>query len=165
MLGAGKKVKRLRGEEVKPVGLSLFTVHCSLFTIHCSLFTAHIFHAILFPLHIKLPADRTISLLKNTHLLRCAHPSSLQRTVKYASFLLISRALHPDVFDQPARKLFFYNLLYFLYPDSAYLELGDFGHRVKRVDGQEVGCSFLEMKAHKHDPGRDLVGNLSFHLD
>jgi hypothetical protein len=40
-------------------------------------------------------------LLKNTHLLRYAHPSSLRRTGKYASFLLISRALHLDVFDQP----------------------------------------------------------------
>ena len=46
-------------------------------------------------------------LLKNTHLLRCAHPSSLRRTVTYASFLLISRALHLDVFDQPGRKLLF----------------------------------------------------------
>jgi hypothetical protein len=41
---------------------------------------------------------------KNTRLLRCAHPSSLQRTRKYASFLGISRALHPDVFDQPRKK-------------------------------------------------------------
>jgi len=46
-------------------------------------------------------------LLKNTHLLRCAHPSSLRRTVTYASFLRISRALHPDVFDQPGEKLLF----------------------------------------------------------
>jgi hypothetical protein len=29
----------------------------------------------------------------------------LRRTVKYASFLTISRALHPDVFDQPEEKL------------------------------------------------------------
>ena len=46
-------------------------------------------------------------LLKNTRLLRCAHPSSLRRTVKYDSFLTISRALHPDVFDQPGKKLLF----------------------------------------------------------
>jgi len=50
------------------------------------------------------PLDR---LLKNTHLLRCAHPSSLRRTAKYASFLMMSRALHPDVFDQPGKKLLF----------------------------------------------------------
>jgi len=50
-------------------------------------------------------------LLKNTHLLHCAHPSSLRRTVQYASFLLISRALHLDVFDQPGRNYFFNNLL------------------------------------------------------
>jgi hypothetical protein len=57
----------------------------------------------------KLPASNApfSRLLKNTHLLRCAHPSSLRRTVKYASFLLISRALHLDVFDQPGRKLHF----------------------------------------------------------
>jgi hypothetical protein len=50
-------------------------------------------------------------LLKNTHLQRCAHPSSLRRTLKYASFLLISRALHLNVFDQPVKNHFFNNLL------------------------------------------------------
>jgi hypothetical protein len=35
----------------------------------------------------------------------------LRRTAKYASFLLISRALHPDVFDQPGENYFFNNLL------------------------------------------------------
>jgi hypothetical protein len=50
-------------------------------------------------------------LLKNTHLLRCAHPSSLRRTAKYASFLIISRALHLNVFDQPVKNHFFNNLL------------------------------------------------------
>jgi hypothetical protein len=49
-------------------------------------------------------------LLKNTHLLRCAHPSSMQRTAKYASFLVISRALHLNIFDQP-KKTFFNNWL------------------------------------------------------
>ncbi len=47
----------------------------------------------------------------NTHLLRCAHPSSLRRTAKYASFLIISRALHLNVFDQPVKNHFFNNLL------------------------------------------------------
>jgi len=46
-------------------------------------------------------------LLKNTRLLRCAYPSSLRRTVKYDSFLTISRALHPYVFDQHGEKLLF----------------------------------------------------------
>ncbi len=50
-------------------------------------------------------------LLKNTHLLRCAHPSSLRRTVKYASFLVISRALQLNVFDQPVKNHLFNNLL------------------------------------------------------
>jgi hypothetical protein len=49
--------------------------------------------------------------LKNTHLLRYVHPSSLQRTGKYASFLRISRALHLDVFEQPEENYFFNNLL------------------------------------------------------
>ena len=43
---------------------------------------------------IQITSNR---LLKNTHLLRCAHPSSLRRTVKYASFLMTSRALHLNV--------------------------------------------------------------------
>jgi len=46
-------------------------------------------------------------LLKNTHLLRCTHLSSLRRTTTYASFLLISRALHLNVFDQPVKNHFF----------------------------------------------------------
>jgi hypothetical protein len=50
-------------------------------------------------------------LLKNTHLLRCAHLSSLRRTVKYASFLMILRALQLNVFDQPVKKHFFNNLI------------------------------------------------------
>jgi hypothetical protein len=53
----------------------------------------------------------TSRLLKNTHLQRYAHPSSLQRTTKYASFLRISRALHLDVFDQPEKNYFFNNLI------------------------------------------------------
>jgi hypothetical protein len=39
--------------------------------------------------------------LKNTHLLRCAHPSSLRRTVKVRLIPHISRALHLNIFDQP----------------------------------------------------------------
>ena len=53
----------------------------------------------------------TSRLLKNTHLLRYAHPLSLRRTGKYASFLRILRALHLDVFDQPVKNYFFNNLL------------------------------------------------------
>ena len=50
-------------------------------------------------------------LLKNAQLLCCAHHSSLQRTKKYASFLMISRALHLAIFEQPAKKYFFNDLL------------------------------------------------------
>jgi len=39
--------------------------------------------------------------LKNAHLLRFAHPSSLRRTGLYASFLGISQALHLGIFPQP----------------------------------------------------------------
>jgi hypothetical protein len=56
---------------------------------------------------IKTP----IRLLKNTHLLRCAHPLSLRRTRKYASFLVISHALHLNIFDQPVKNYFSNNLL------------------------------------------------------
>jgi hypothetical protein len=41
-------------------------------------------------------------LLKNAHLRRFPHPSSLRRTPKYASLLRISGALHPGIFEQLA---------------------------------------------------------------
>jgi hypothetical protein len=50
-------------------------------------------------------------LLKNGHLLRFPHPSSLQRTVKYASLLRISEALHLAILEQPGRYDFFSRLL------------------------------------------------------
>jgi hypothetical protein len=53
----------------------------------------------------------TNRLLKNTHLLCYAHPSSLQRITQYASFLRMLRALHLDVFDQPEKNYFFNDLL------------------------------------------------------
>jgi hypothetical protein len=49
-------------------------------------------------------------LLKNAHLLRSPHPSSLQRTFKYASRLRISGALHLGIFDQPEKNDFFNRL-------------------------------------------------------
>jgi hypothetical protein len=45
-------------------------------------------------------------LLKNAHLRRYPHPSSLRRTAKYASFLTISGALHLAVFEQPEKDAF-----------------------------------------------------------
>jgi len=45
-------------------------------------------------------------LLKNVHLLRFLHPSSLQRTTKYASFLRISGALYLGIFEQPEKQNF-----------------------------------------------------------
>jgi hypothetical protein len=45
-------------------------------------------------------------LMKNAHLLRYAHPSSVRRTSEYASLLGISRALHLDIFDQPNNNWF-----------------------------------------------------------
>jgi hypothetical protein len=50
-------------------------------------------------------------LLKNGHLLRFPHPSSLRRTAKYASFLRISGALHPTIFEQPEKDYFLSRLL------------------------------------------------------
>ncbi len=52
-------------------------------------------------------------LLKNAHLRRCTHPSSLRRTRKYASFLRISGALHLGIFEQPAKDEFFSKVLDF----------------------------------------------------
>ena len=49
--------------------------------------------------------------MKNAHLRRYPHSSSLRRTSVYASLLEISDALHLDVFDQPAKQVFFSNLL------------------------------------------------------
>jgi hypothetical protein len=50
-------------------------------------------------------------LLKNGHLLRFPHPSSLRRTTKYASLFRISGALHPALFEQPEKDYFFSSLL------------------------------------------------------
>jgi hypothetical protein len=52
-------------------------------------------------------------LLKNGHLLRFPHPSSLRRTAKYASLLRISGALHLALFEQPGKDDFFGSLLEF----------------------------------------------------
>jgi|GEM_PF-102773 len=48
--------------------------------------------------------------LKNAHLLRFAHPSSLRRTGLYASFLGISQALHLGMLSQPVNIGFFNTL-------------------------------------------------------
>jgi len=52
-----------------------------------------------------------IRLLKNGHLLRFPHPSSLRRTAKYASLLRISGALHQAFFEQPEKEDFSSRLL------------------------------------------------------
>jgi hypothetical protein len=48
--------------------------------------------------------------MKSAHLLRYPHPSSLRRTVLYASLIGISGALHLNAFDQPAQDIYFGNL-------------------------------------------------------
>jgi hypothetical protein len=50
-------------------------------------------------------------LMKKIHLLRYPHLSSLRRTSMYVSFLRISGALHLDIFDQPAKIMFFNKLI------------------------------------------------------
>jgi hypothetical protein len=59
-------------------------------------------------------------LLKNAHLLRCPHPSSLRRTGLYVSLLGISDALYLSVFEQPVSMEFFSPLpgLQFISPCS-----------------------------------------------
>jgi hypothetical protein len=46
-------------------------------------------------------------MLKNAHLLRSPHPSSLRRTCEYASLLRISGALHLSIFEHPGDKPLF----------------------------------------------------------
>ena len=61
-----------------------------------------------------LPAIAVLNfsrLLKNAHLRRCPHPSSLRRTTKYVSLLRISGALHLGIFEQPMKIDFFSMLL------------------------------------------------------
>jgi hypothetical protein len=58
--------------------------------------------------HLKREINR---LLKNDHLLRFPHPSSLRRTAKYASLLRISGALHLALFEQPGKDDSFSSLL------------------------------------------------------
>jgi hypothetical protein len=50
-------------------------------------------------------------LLKNAHLRRYPHSSSLRRTSMYASLFGISGALHLAVFEQPVKQVSFRNLL------------------------------------------------------
>ncbi len=45
--------------------------------------------------------------MKNAHLRRFPHPSSLRRTSEYASLLSVSGALHLGIFDQPDENHFF----------------------------------------------------------
>jgi hypothetical protein len=86
-----------------------------------------------------------IRLLKNTHLLRYAHPSSLQRTGKYASFLRISRALHLDIFDQPGENYFLNNLLVGFLEDctGGYMYLRARGFSGNKVDVEQQRKIFL----------------------
>jgi hypothetical protein len=46
-------------------------------------------------------------LFKNTRLVRCATAAY----EKYASFIQVLRALHPDIFEQPEKAKFFCTLL------------------------------------------------------
>jgi len=50
-------------------------------------------------------------MLKNAHLLRFPHSSSLQRTCKYASLLRISGALHLGIFEHPQKIHFFSSMI------------------------------------------------------
>jgi hypothetical protein len=49
--------------------------------------------------------------MKNAHLWRYPHSSSLRRTSMCTSILGMSDALHLDVFEQPVTQVFFSNLL------------------------------------------------------
>jgi hypothetical protein len=53
-----------------------------------------------------------LTALRKVEGLRYPHPSSLQRTFMYASFLGISAALHLDIFHHPQKKPVFRRFLY-----------------------------------------------------
>jgi hypothetical protein len=55
--------------------------------------------------HLIPSLSHYFRLLKNAHLPCSPHPSSLQRTFKYASLLKISGALHLGIFDQPEKMV------------------------------------------------------------
>jgi hypothetical protein len=57
-----------------------------------------------------LPSDRLMA-LSNVEGRRCPHPSSPRGTGLYVSLLGISGAFYPGVFEQPAIRAFFSNLL------------------------------------------------------
>jgi hypothetical protein len=59
---------------------------------------------------VGVPGFRLSRMLKNAYLRRCSHPSSLQRTSKYASLLRISSALHLGIFEHPLEKKLFRKL-------------------------------------------------------
>jgi hypothetical protein len=67
-------------------------------------------------------------LLKNGHLRRFPHPSSLRRTAKYTSFLKISAALHLTIFEQPEKDDFFSSLLNFWVSSESSLKHFDNPH-------------------------------------
>ncbi len=87
-------------------------------------------------------------MLKNGHLLRFPHPSSLRRTAKYASLLRISGALHLAIFEQPGKEDFFNSQLrggdrsVRVRPNASgivlqYLEEGEPGLVVSLTDGPD----------------------------
>jgi hypothetical protein len=62
--------------------------------------------AIIKNLFNELLGQDTSSLLKKTHMLRYRSIASLQRTVSTPPLVDFSRALHLDLFEQPARGSF-----------------------------------------------------------
>ncbi len=58
-------------------------------------------------IQFRMPGFRFGRMLKNAHLRRCSHSSSLQRTSKYALLFRISSALHVGIFEPPSEKKLF----------------------------------------------------------
>ncbi|MBP1696546.1 MAG: hypothetical protein H6Q41_1734, partial [Deltaproteobacteria bacterium] len=52
-----------------------------------------------------------------------------------------------------------------LHSDGADLELGDHGHRVQGIDGQQVDRCFSEVEGHENNPGRKVVRDLGLRAD
>ena len=97
-----------------------------------------------------------MGLLKNPHLLRCTHHSSLRRTNKYASFLMISCALHLGVFEQPQEKDFFNT-----HPDPPLRKEGTAGFHIfpsflKRGAGRFLFIVFIKTLASPQIAGSSI---------
>src|SRR4030042_7106892 len=85
--------------------------------------------------HIWAKRELSNRLLKNAHLRRCPHPSTLRRTSKYASLLRMSGALHLGIFEESEKNDFFRKMLNCRWCQATSLT----------GQGETMGRTFVEM--------------------